>query len=128
VLVEGSDMEEPVADAVRGILDGHIVLSRELAERGHFPAVDVLQSVSRMVPKCLTPEQIPLVQRTRRLLALYNDMAELIRLGAYTAGADPAVDEAIALMPKLEQVLQQLPTEGSSQAASWGALDGVFHS
>ncbi len=128
VLVEGSDMEEPVADAVRGILDGHIVLSRELAERGHFPAIDILQSVSRMVPKCLAPEQIPLVQRTRRLLATYNDMAELIRLGAYTTGADPAVDEAIALMPKLEQVLQQAPTESSHQDESWRALDGVFHS
>ncbi len=127
VLVEGSDMEEPVADAVRGILDGHIVLSRELAERGHFPAVDVLQSVSRMVPKCLAPAQYPLVQRTRRLLATYNDMAELIRLGAYTQGADASVDEAIALMPALEKVLQQRPDEGATQAASWQALDGVFH-
>ncbi len=126
VLVEGSDMEEPVADAVRGILDGHIVLSRELAERGHFPAVDVLQSVSRMVPKCLAAEQIPLVQRTRRLLATYNDMAELIRLGAYTQGADASVDEAIALTPSLEKVLQQLPTEGASQAESWAALGQVF--
>jgi flagellum-specific ATP synthase len=126
VLVEGSDMEEPVADAVRGILDGHIVLSRELAERGHFPAVDVLQSVSRMVPKCLAPEQIPLVQRTRRLLATYNDMAELIRLGAYTQGADSAVDEAIALMPKLEAVLRQRPDEGATQGASWRALDSAM--
>lgn len=111
VLVEGSDMEEPVADAVRGILDGHIVLTRELAERGHFPAIDVLQSVSRTVPKCLTPEEYALVRRCRQVLATYDDMAELIRLGAYTAGSDPQVDEAMKLMPQLETFLRQTPDE-----------------
>ena len=122
VLVEGSDMEEPVADAVRGILDGHIVLTRTLAERGHFPAVDVLQSVSRTVPKCLNPEQNTLVQQARKTLATYNDMAELIRLGAYTQGADPAVDEAMRLMPALETLLQQRPDEAANQTASWAGL------
>lgn len=126
VLVEGSDMEEPVADAVRGILDGHIVLTRALAERGHFPAVDVLQSVSRTVPKCLTPEQNTLVQRVRRVLATYNDMAELIRLGAYTQGTDPDVDEAIRLMPKLDNWLRQNPDEGAIQASSWQGLAGAL--
>lgn len=122
VLVEGSDMEEPVADAVRGILDGHIVLTRELAERGHFPAIDVLQSVSRMVPKCLTPEEYQLVMKARQVLAVYHDMAELIRLGAYTAGSDPQVDEAIRLMPKIDAFLCQAPTEKSAMADSYSLL------
>lgn len=119
VLVEGSDMEEPVADAVRGILDGHIVLTRSLAERGHFPAIDVLQSVSRMVPKCLSAEEYALVRRTRQVLATYDDMAELIRLGAYTAGSDPAVDEAMRLMPKLEAFLKQHPEERCTMPESY---------
>lgn len=122
VLVEGSDMEEPVADAVRGILDGHIVLSRTLAERGHFPAVDVLQSVSRTVPKCLTDQEYALVRRARQVLGTYTDMAELIRLGAYARGSDPAVDEAITLIPALNAVLQQLPHEKSTMADSYAAL------
>ena len=115
-------MEEPVADAVRGILDGHIVLSRTLAERGHFPAVDVLQSVSRTVPKCLTEQEYALVRRARQVLSTYTDMAELIRLGAYARGSDPAVDEAIALIPALNAVLQQLPHEKSTMADSYAAL------
>lgn len=119
VLVEGSDMEEPVADAVRGILDGHLVLTRSLAERGHFPAIDVLQSVSRMVPKCLTEDEYALVRRCRQVLATYDDMAELIRLGAYTAGSDPQVDEAIRLMPKLEAFLRQAPDAPSSMQDSY---------
>ena len=126
VLVEGSDMEEPVADAVRGILDGHIVLTRSLAERGHFPAIDVLRSVSRMVPKCLSAEEYALVRRTRQTLATYDDMAELIRLGAYTAGSDPQVDEAIRLMPKLETFLRQAPNEGCSMADSFARLDDAL--
>jgi flagellum-specific ATP synthase len=128
VLVEGSDMEEPVADAVRGILDGHIVLTRELAERGHFPAVDVLQSVSRMVPKCLSASENALVMKTRQALSVYNDMAELIRLGAYTAGSDPQVDEAIRLMPELNAFLRQTPEEKSSMADSFARLGKVLGS
>lgn len=122
VLVEGSDMEEPVADAVRGILDGHIVLSREMAERGHFPAVDVLKSVSRMVPKCLTADENTLVMKLRRTLAVYEDMAELIRLGAYTTGSDPQVDAAIRLMPAINTFLQQVPTERCSMPDSFARL------
>jgi len=126
VLVEGSDMEEPVADAVRGIVDGHIVLTRSLAERGHFPAIDVLQSVSRMVPKCLSEDEYKHVQRTRQVMATYDDMAELIRLGAYTAGSDPQVDEAIRLMPKLEAFLRQAPNEGCSMAESFKRLEAAL--
>lgn len=122
VLVEGGDMEEPVADAVRGTLDGHIILTRALAERGHFPAIDVIKSVSRMVPKCLTPEQNQLASRLRQVLSTHTDMAELIRLGAYVAGSDPQVDDAIARMPALTAFLQQAPTEHVSIPASFTQL------
>lgn len=125
VLVEGSDMEEPVADAVRGILDGHVVLSRAMAERGHFPAVDVLKSVSRMVPKCLTPEENKLVMRVRQVMSAYEDMAELIRLGAYAAGSDAQVDMAIKLMPELTAFLRQAPTEKTSMGDSFGKLAAI---
>jgi flagellum-specific ATP synthase len=122
VLVEGSDMEEPVADAVRGILDGHIVLTRALAERNHFPAIDVLQSVSRTVPQCLTQQEWQVVSKTRQLLSAYEDMAELIRLGAYTKGSDPLVDEALAKLPAMHAFLKQAPNEGADAAQSFGQL------
>jgi len=102
VLVEGDDHNEPVADAVRGILDGHIVLERNIAERGRFPAINILKSVSRAMPGCNTPEEQALVQRARAPLATYEDMAELIRLGAYKAGTNSEVDNAIRLNPQLE--------------------------
>jgi flagellum-specific ATP synthase len=122
VLVEGSDLEEPIADAVRGILDGHIVLTRSLAERGHFPAVDVLKSISRTVPNCLEGDEWPLLQKTRQIMATYGDMEELIRLGAYTKGADPAVDEAIRLMPALTAFLKQAPEDKAEMAGCFAAL------
>jgi flagellum-specific ATP synthase len=122
VLVEGGDMDEPVADAVRGILDGHIILTRQLAERGHFPAVDVLKSVSRTVPQCLSAEENQLVARLRRVMATYADMEELIRLGAYSKGSDPLVDEAIRLMPAIERFLQQAPNERAAMADSFKQL------
>lgn len=108
VLVEGGDMEEPVADAVRGILDGHIVMTRRLAEQGRFPAVDVLKSVSRMMPHCHTEHQNHLVDRARQLMATYENMEELIRLGAYTQGSNPAVDEAIQFYDPLVTFLKQM--------------------
>src|SRR5690606_20471616 len=95
VLVEGDDHNEPVTDAVRAILDGHIVMERSIAERGRYPAINVLRSISRTMPGCVPQAALPLVQRARRLLATYNDMEELIRLGAYRPGSDPAIDEAI---------------------------------
>ena len=96
VLVEGDDHNEPVADAVRGILDGHIVMTREIAERGRYPAINVLRSVSRTMPGSCDPDYLDAVRRSRRLLATYADMEELIRLGAYRAGASAEVDEAVA--------------------------------
>ncbi len=111
VLVEGDDHDEPVADAVRGILDGHVVLDRRIAEGGRYPAVDVLRSLSRAASGCLAPEQAALVRRARALLAIHADMADMVRLGAYKAGADPAVDEAVRIAPKLHAMLTQAPGE-----------------
>ena len=109
VLVEGDDHNEPVADAVRGILDGHVILDRRIGEGGRYPAVDVLRSLSRAVPGCNSDAENALTRRARAILALHADMADLVRLGAYRAGTDPAVDEAIAVAPRLEAVLRQEP-------------------
>ncbi len=114
VLVEGDDHNEPVADAVRGILDGHIVMTREIAERGRYPAINILRSVSRTMPRSCDPAYLPVVQRARRILATHADMEELIRLGAYRAGASAEVDEAVALMPQLEAFLGQRKEESTS--------------
>src|SRR6266566_168029 len=97
VLVEGDDHNEPVADAVRAILDGHIVMERAIAERGRYPAIDVLKSVSRTMPRAADPAYLPLIARARQIMATYADMEELIRLGAYRAGSSAEVDEAIRL-------------------------------
>ena len=122
VLVEGDDHNEPIADAVRGILDGHIVLDRAIAERGRFPAINLLRSVSRSMPGCNTPEHTALVRRARRLIATYEDMAELIRLGAYRRGADPQVEEAIRYYPALEAFLSQSKAELTTLEESLAAL------
>jgi FliI/YscN family ATPase len=112
VLVDGDDMNEPVADAVRSILDGHIVLSRELAHRHHYPAIDVLQSVSRLAPQLLPTEALLAGGRVRELLAAHRRAEDLINIGAYVQGSDPAVDEARARMGEILAFLQQ-PTDGA---------------
>jgi flagellum-specific ATP synthase len=118
VLVEGDDHNEPVADAVRGILDGHVILDRRIAEAGRYPAVDVLRSLSRAAAGCLDAWEAALVRRARGILALQEDMADLLRLGAYRAGTDPAVDEAVALGPRIETMLRQDRAErGTMQQA-----------
>ncbi|TPG48424.1 flagellar protein export ATPase FliI [Roseomonas nepalensis] len=122
VLVEGDDHDEPVADAVRGILDGHVVLDRRIGEGGRYPAVDVLRSLSRTVPGCLEPEERQILARARRILALHRDMADMVRLGAYRAGSDPAVDEAVSLAPAIEDVLRQGKEEAGSVAGAFAAL------
>jgi flagellum-specific ATP synthase len=114
VLVDGDDMNEPVADAVRSILDGHVVLSRELAHAGHYPAIDVLQSVSRLVGQVVSPEVGSGGQRLRRLLAAHREKADLIAIGAYQAGGDPVVDEAVAKREAIEHFLRQRPDDSSS--------------
>jgi flagellum-specific ATP synthase len=107
VLVEGDDHNEPVADAVRGILDGHIVMDRKIAEGGRYPAIDVLRSLSRAAASVLDEEQTALLRRARAILSLQADMSDMVRLGAYRAGSDATVDEALRLAPRIEQVLQQ---------------------
>ncbi|MDX1400278.1 MAG: FliI/YscN family ATPase, partial [Kiloniellales bacterium] len=107
VLVEGDDHNEPISDAVRGILDGHIVLDRKIAERNRYPAVNLLRSISRTMPACNSEQETALVTRARQLLSTYEDMAELIRIGAYKRGSDPAVDEAIYYYPLLEEFIAQ---------------------
>ncbi len=122
VLVEGDDHNEPVADAVRGFLDGHIVLDRRIAEGGRYPAVNVLRSLSRAVPGCNAPEENALARRARALLALHADMADMVRLGAYRTGSDPAVDEAVALVPRIEAMLRQERGERTSIEDSFASL------
>jgi flagellum-specific ATP synthase len=122
VLVEGDDHNEPVADAVRSVLDGHVVLDRRIAEGGRYPAVDVLRSLSRAVPGCNAPEENTLARRARALLALYADMADMVRLGAYAAGSDPAVDEAVALAPRIEAMMGQAREERTDIEGSFAAL------
>jgi len=126
VLVEGDDHNEPVADAVRGILDGHIVLERAIAERGRFPAINILKSVSRAMPGCNTDEEQKLVLRARQPLTIYEDMAELIRLGAYKAGTNPEVDNAVRLYPQLEAFLAQTKTEQASLSEGYDALSAIM--
>jgi flagellum-specific ATP synthase len=122
VLVEGDDHNEPVADAVRGFLDGHVVLDRRIAEGGRYPAVDVLRSLSRAVPGCNAAEENDLARRARALLAVYADIADMVRLGAYRAGSDPTVDEAVALAPRIEAMLRQERSERTGIKDSFALL------
>lgn len=107
VLVDGDDMDEPIADAARSILDGHIVLDRKLAARGHFPAVNVLHSISRLFREVTPPQHQQAAQRLRQILATYEDVADLIQMGMYQKGASPQIDEAIQLMPQIQAFLRQ---------------------
>lgn len=126
VLVEGDDHNEPIADAVRGILDGHVVLDRAIAERGRFPAVNVLRSLSRTMPACNSDSENIVVNRARQLIATYEDMAELIRLGAYRNGSDPKVDEAIIYYPALENFLAQSITDKTDIETCYSMLHQIL--
>jgi flagellum-specific ATP synthase len=126
VLVEGDDHNEPVADALRAILDGHIVLDRKIAERGRYPAVDILRSVSRTMPDCNTADENTLVSRARSLISAYEDMAEMIRLGAYRRGSDPKTDEAIHYHPALETFLKQGKDDRADLPSGYAALAHIF--
>jgi flagellum-specific ATP synthase len=125
VLVEGDDHNEPISDAVRGILDGHIVLERNIAERGRFPAINILKSVSRAMPACNTAQEQRIVTQARAPMAIYDDMAELIRLGAYKDGTNADVDNAIRLNPRLEAFLAQKKDETATFAESYSALEMI---
>jgi flagellum-specific ATP synthase len=126
VLVEGDDMNEPVADATRGILDGHIVLSRKLAHQGHFPAIEVLESVSRVMSDVATREDVLRARKVRELLNQYKEVEDLITIGAYKRGANPRIDRAVDLYPVIQQFLQQQPHERSSRADAIEVLDKVL--
>ncbi|WP_025032036.1 flagellar protein export ATPase FliI [Bradyrhizobium sp. DOA9] len=126
VLVDGDDHNEPIADAVRGILDGHIVMQRSIAERGRYPAINILKSVSRTMPKSADPQFWPVIQKARQVMATYADMEELIRLGAYRAGSSPEVDEAISLNEPLEAFLRQRKDEKASLAEGYRQLAQIL--
>ncbi len=123
VLVEGSDMEEPIADEVRGILDGHIVLDRELAAQGWYPAVSVSASLSRVMPRCVSTTHMQAARVLRRLLAAYEAKRDLITLGAYKKGSDRDVDQALAALPKIQALLQQSSTAPSEFEATVRQLE-----
>ena len=112
VLVAGSDMEEPVADILRGVLDGHVVMDRAIAERGRFPAIDVVRSVSRSLPAAATPEQNALIAEARRLMGAYDRAELMIQAGLYEGGSDPLVDRAIALWPALDAFVAEPAPKG----------------
>ncbi len=122
VLVEADDMNDPVADAVRSILDGHIVLSRDLAAQNHYPAIEVLQSVSRLARELHTPAQLDLVARAREQMAVYRKNEDLISIGAYPAGSNPVIDEAIARHEPLRQLLRQGVAESFTLEQTWSLL------
>jgi flagellum-specific ATP synthase len=126
VLVEGDDHNEPIADAVRGILDGHIVMERAIAERGRYPAVNVLRSISRTMPGCVPVQVRPVLQQAREFMSVFSDMEELIRLGAYRKGSDPKVDRAIALYPAFEAFLAQQREERTSIADGYQLLEAIL--
>ena len=126
VLVDGDDHNEPIADAVRGILDGHVVMSRAIAERGRYPAIDVLKSISRSAPEVYAQAERPLVDEARKVLSAYADMEELIRLGAYTQGSNPAVDRAIVLNEPMEAFLGQGKDEASDIPTTFASLSGIL--
>jgi len=126
VLTEGDDPNDPVADTARAVLDGHIVLSRRIAETGLYPAIDIEASISRLMPVVTTPEHRELIRRFRQLNAAYAQNRDLITIGAYAKGSDPRVDEAIEHWPAIQKFLQQDGNESISFAKSIEALKAVF--
>jgi flagellum-specific ATP synthase len=122
VLVEGDDMNEPIGDAARSILDGHIVLSRRLASAGHYPCIDILESVSRVGPAITSREQASAATELRRLLAAERDARDLVDIGAYVPGSNPTVDRALALSPGITAFLRQPSDETVPAGASWSSL------
>jgi len=126
VLVDADDHNEPIADAVRGILDGHIVMERSIAERGRYPAINVLKSISRTMPRAADPDFLPILIRARQVMATYSDMEELIRLGAYRAGSSAEVDEAIRLHRPIEAFLGQGKEEATSLAEGYRRLSQIL--
>lgn len=126
VLTEGDDQQDPIADSARAILDGHIVLSRRLVEQGHYPAIDIEASISRVMAHLVTPEHLSLVQRFKQLYAHYQRNRDLISVGAYVRGSDPLLDEAIALHPRMEHFLKQDMHQREPYQSSIQQLGNLF--
>jgi len=125
VLVDGDDFNEPICDAVRAILDGHVILSRRLAGAGHYPAIDVSHSISRLASKLMQPPQAESAIKVRSALASYEESRDLIELGAYAAGSNPALDTVIRMRPEINQFLRQDTSAGVPFADSMNALKQV---
>jgi flagellum-specific ATP synthase len=128
VLAEGDDQQDPIADAARAILDGHIVLSRQLAESGHYPAIDIEASISRAMTSLISPEYFEQVRNFKQLYSRYQRSRDLISVGAYSPGNDPLLDRAIALYPKLERFLQQTMAERAGYEESTKNLKALLAS
>ncbi|MDQ6523499.1 FliI/YscN family ATPase [Nocardioides sp. LHD-245] len=128
VLVEGDDLQDPIGDAARSILDGHVVLSRDLATAGHFPSIDVLESISRVHRAVTTPDQQRDAARLRRMLAAHRSVRELVEIGAYVAGADADADAALARLPRIEEFLRQSMDDITPRAEAWSRLAQVVAS
>ncbi len=126
VLTEGDDQQDPIADAARAILDGHIVLSRRIAESGHFPAIDVEASISRVMQEIASGPHLSAARQFRQTLSTYQQHRDLIAIGAYQRGSDPRVDQALALWPRMQRFLQQDMREQVNLAASLAALNEVL--
>lgn len=125
VLAEGDDQQDPIADTARAILDGHIVLTRALAERGHYPAIDVAASISRCMPQVVSPAHLAAARQAKELMASYTQVRDLIPMGAYVPGADPGTDRAVQQWPLLEQFLRQNTQEAAPIAHCFTALQQV---
>ena len=126
VLAEGDDQQDPIADSARAILDGHIVLNRNLADAGHYPAIDIEQSISRAMVSLITPEHLDHIRRFKVLFSRYQRSRDLIAVGAYVPGSDPVLDQAVAMYPVMEAFLQQKISEKSDFAASTAHLASLF--
>lgn len=126
VLVDGEDHDEPIADAVRGILDGHVVLERAIAERGRYPAVNIQRSISRMLPQCHAEIELRIMERARAILARHADMADLIRIGAYRPGSDAEIDAAIRFAEPAEAFLSQRKGEATASSTAFAELYGLL--
>jgi flagellum-specific ATP synthase len=126
VLVDGDDLMDPIADAIRSIADGHLVLSRDLANQGHYPAIDVLGSISRVMGDIVTAEQMEFRNRLVSVMATYRRSEDLINIGAYAVGSNPSIDYAIKKIPEIHSFLRQAVGEKVSQAEAFRQLKALF--
>ena len=126
MLVEGDDQQDPIADSARAILDGHIVLTRALADQGHYPAIDIEQSISRAMHSLVGDEQFDKVRQFRQFFTRYQRSRDLIAVGAYQPGGDPLLDAAVAIHPRLDAFLQQRIEEREDYAGAVARLDELF--